>query len=328
MKRLFLISASLMLTYAAIAQSDNALFRFRDGEEPRSVSRLGTAPEFPFLRNKSSANEVYRTIKRHENDNTEAMNNLNGLLMQIGYANGAKDLEASDISMEYIAPGTVGNMGSSGYTYALYRLDGDPEEFKAWKIAANDGNNMGALYLFAKCGNAFFPRTGGRTACIMVPVDVKPDMNQISLPASGSKITTDNKTFVYYSRKRHKKDDQAYPVAGLNEEYPSEPLQVVMTKDMDIRPEIYTVSLNNNRLDVSACENQTLALTANVNVEKTATYTGNYPAKDNTTYLKVSKRHYKMIARKMHNAERKANKVAHRTGQQVVVTRDANKVVE
>lgn len=311
-----------MLTYASFAQmggSGNALFTFTKGEEPREVSQLGTAPEFPFLRNKATAGQVYRTIKLHADDNTETMDNFNGLLMQIGYANGAKDLEEGDISMEHIAVGTVGNMGSRGYVYGLYRLQGDPEEFKAWKIAPNNGNANGPLFFFAKCGNAFYPRKDGRTACIKVPVNVKPDVSQITLPASGSKVTTDNRTFVYYNRKRHKKDDQAFPIAGVNAEYPSEPMQVIMTKDMQIRPETYSVSLNSRTDNVTACADRTLDLTANVNVEKTATYTGNYPTDDRNTYVEVSKRDYKMIARKMRHAERKANKIAKRTGEPVVV---------
>ncbi|MBX2907842.1 MAG: hypothetical protein KF744_17485 [Taibaiella sp.] len=325
MKRILLISASLMLAYGAIAQwgiRDNSVFTFRNGEQPTEVSRLGTAPEFPMLAHKTSANDFYRTIKRHEGDNTEAMNHLNGLLMQIGYANGAKDLEANDVTEAWVAPGTVGNMGSAGYTYGLYRLYGDRSEFKAWKVAANGGANQ-ALYFFAKCGNAFYPQQPAKTACINVPVEVKPDANQVTLPTSGAKITTDNMTFVYYERKRHKKDDQAYPVAGLNEEYPSDPMLITDRKDVTIQPEQYTVSVDPMRTDVTACTNKTLDLTANLNVEKTGTYTGNYPASSHATYKKVSKREYKMIARKKAHAERKADKIAKRTTQDVGVRQPA-----
>ncbi len=146
---------------------------------------------------------------------------------------------------------------------------------------------------------------------------MKPDVSQITLPASGSKVTTDNKTYVYYSRKRHKKSDMAYPVTGLDEQFPSKPKEITERKDITIRPETYTVSLGNTKTDVAACENKTLNLTANVNVEKRSTYTGNYPQADHNTYQKVSKRHYKMIARKMHSGEKKANRVAKKTGQAV-----------
>jgi len=318
MKRLILISASLMLAYASLAQ-DRALFRPAGNETPKEISTLGASPEFPFLRNKNSADEVYRAIKKRANDNTEAMRHMNGLLMQVGYANGAKDLRPGDVTEENLAPGTVGNMGSSGYTYGLYRLQMSGDDLKAWKIAPKGGTNE-PLYFLALCGNAFSPRKDARTACVNVPVEVKPDMDKLSLPVSGSKVTTANKTYIYYTRKHHRKSDDAYPVAGLNEEYPSDPLQVNEKMLRSIRPETYSVSVNNSRNDVTACMNRTLDLTANVNVEKTSTYTGNYP-QNGSTYVRVCKHHYKMISRKMHAAQRKADKIARRTGQHVEVNR-------
>lgn len=315
MKRLFLISASLMLASAAFAQdaSDNSLYKFDNAGTPKTVRTLGSAPEFPFLRNLTSSRQVYNAIKRHEDDNTRAMNKLNDLLMQIGYANGAKDLEASDITEAYVPPGTEGNMGSRGYTYSYTRLSGNAAEFKAWKIAPN-GSNYSPIYLFAKCGNAFYPKSGGKTACLNVPVNVTPDMSQITLPASGSEVATTDKVYVYYVRRHHKERDMAYPVSGINEKYPSQPILINSDKVADVVPETYTVSLNSPNSTVTACPDATLNVTANVNVEKTSTYTGNYPKDDHKVYKKVSKRHYKMIARKMRKAERKAEKIARRTG--------------
>ena len=91
MKRLFLISASLMLASAAFAQSNSgSLYSFDNAGTPKEVSQLGTAPEFPFLRNMTSPHQVYMAIKKHADDNTTSMRKLNNLLMQLGYANGAK----------------------------------------------------------------------------------------------------------------------------------------------------------------------------------------------------------------------------------------------
>lgn len=318
MKRIFFISASILAASAAFAQtdaySDNSLYQFNNTSHPKEVRKLGTAPEFPFLRNMTSSRQVYNAIKKHDRDNTPAMTKLNDLLMQIGYANGAKDLQPSDITEAMVPVGTEGNMGSRGYTYAYYRLAGDPSEFKAWKITPNEGSNASALYIFAKCGNAFYPKNMGRTACISVPVTVTPDVQQVSLNNSGSEVTTTDQVYVYYTRKHHKKDDKAYPVAGINDAYPSDPIKVSAMKNMDVIPETYTVSLSapDNRT-VTACTDETLNLTANVNVEKTSTYTGNYPKDDHKVYKKVSKRHYKQIARKMRKAQRKADKVARRT---------------
>ncbi len=322
MKRLFLISASLILTSAAFAQS-KGLYQFDNAGTPKEITTLGAAPEFPFLRNMTSTHQVYAAIKRHANDHTANMNKLNGLLMQVGYANGAKDLKESDISQSYIQPSTEGNMGSRGYTYSYTRLSGDASEYKAWKIAANDNSNgYGAVYLLAKCGNAFFPKNTKTTACITVPVSLTPDMKQVSLPASGTKVTTSNETYVYYTRKHHKKHDAAYPVAGIGDKYPSKPVRINAATNENIVPETYTVSVSGPQRSVYACNDKTLDLTANINLEKTSTYTGNYPNSnsDNKTYKKVSKRNYKMIARRMRRIERKENKIAHKTGVPVYVS--------
>ena len=320
MKQLIFISASMMLVSASFAQvRDDAFFSFGENGTPKEISKLGAAPEFPFIKNKTSADAVYAAIKKHENDKTETMRHMNSLLMQIGYTNGAKDLEPGDITEEMLAPGTVGNMGSRGYTHRLYRMEMSGDNLKAWKVAPK-GNNSSALYFLASCGNAFTPKKDARAACVNVPVEVKPDMTEITLPASGSKVSSINKTFVYYTRKHHKKGDKAYPVAGINDKYPSDPLLVNEKELKSIRPETYSVSIGNSRNVVTACVNQTLDPTANINVEKTSTYTGNYPL-NGPTYLKVSRHHYMMIARKMRNSKRKADKIAKRTSQHVEVNK-------
>jgi hypothetical protein len=315
MKRLILISASLMLTSAIYAQS-GSLYNFDNTGSPKEVRKLGEAPEFPFLRNLSTPHEVYMAMMKHANDNTTAMRKLNNLLMQQGYANGVRDLQESDITMEYVKPGTEGNMGSRGYVYSYYRLEGNPSEFKAWKIADKNGNTNSSLYLFAKCGNAFAPKMAS-TACIDVPVQVKPDVTQINLPASGSEVTTTNQEFVYYARKHRRKHDATYALNGVSDKYPSKPLKVNSTKDQTVMPENYTVSLSSPQNTISACQDVTLNLTANINVDKSSTYTGNYPKNDNSTYKRVSKHTYKMAARKMRKSERKANRIAKKTGEHV-----------
>ena len=323
MKRILLISASLMLASAAFAQdanSDNSLYKFDNNPSATTVRKLGTAPEFPFLRNKTTPGQVYAAIRKHEGDKTRAMDKLNDLLMQIGYANGAKDLQAADITEAWVKPGTEGNMGSSGYTYKYYRLEGNPAEFKAWKIAANNDNKMGALYLFAKCGNAFFPKSAATTACINVPVNIAPDMTQISLPESGNTVATTDKVYVYYTRKHHRRHDKPNDIPGIADKYTSRPILLSTTKDADVRPETYTVTLSSSGNPVSACADSTLNLTANINVEKTSSYTGNYPDNNHKEYKKVSKREYKMIARRMRRIQRKEDKIARRTGLPVDVT--------
>ena len=210
-------------------------------------------------------------------------------------------------------------MGSRGYTYGYYRLEGNPSEFKAWRIVANkDGNNngYGSVYIMAKCGNAFFPKTNA-TACVNVPVTVTPDMKQITLDNSGSKVTTKQQVYVYYNRKHRRKNENTYP--GISDRYASSPIMVSDTKDMDVVPQTYTVTVSSPQNTVSACADAPLNVMANINVERTSSYTGNYPNSDQKVYKRVSKHEYKVIARKMRRIKRKEAKIARKTGMAVEV---------
>ena len=145
-------------------------------------------------------------------------------------------------------------------------------------------------------------------------------MQQINLSNSGSKVSTKEQVYVYYERKHHRKHDQPYAVAGISDKYPSNPIMISNTKNEDIVPETYNVTLSSPATTVSACPDSTLNLTANINVEKASSYTGNYPNKDHKEYKKVSKREYRMIARRMRRIERKENKIARKTGVPVDVS--------
>ena len=86
-------------------------------------------------------------------------------------------------------------------------------------------------------------------------------------------------------------------------------------------PQTYSVSLNSQQNNtVTACAGTTLDITANVNLERVSSYTGNYPNQDNKTYKKVHKRTYKMIVRRMRRIHRKEDKIARRTGVPVDVS--------
>ncbi len=313
-----------MIAASTFAQSDaNSVYSFDNAGQPKVIRKLGAAPEFPFLRNLSTPAQVYAAIKKQERQNTVASRKLDDLLMQLGYANGIKDLKQSDISADYVKPGTEGNMGSRGYTYNYARLEGGSSEFKAWKIAANkSGNNNAPLYLMAKCGNAFCSKTAKRTACVNLPVNITPDLKQVNLPGSGAVVAEKNETFVYYSRKHHKKREVASNIPGISGKYISGLVKIDAEKDVNVMPQTYTVSLNNqqNKMVTACADSGALNLTAGINVEKSSSYTGNYPNQDNKNYKKVSKHTYKMVSRRMRRIERKENKIARKTGVAVDVS--------
>jgi len=292
--------------------SDNALFNFNNSSSPKEVRTLGEAPEFPFLRHMSSPKQVYATIKRNEEKNTQGIDPLNDLLMSIGFGNNAQDLSASDISMAYIPVGTEGNMGSAGYNYGYYKLAGDSKEFKAWKVTGPSGY----VYLFAKCGNAFYPKAGGmnKTACVTAPVNLTGDNKTMTLTSSSQKVTTTDDVFVYYHRKHHHRHDVANVNPDINDKYPSKPILLRTTNDVEVMPVTYNISVTTPDSMVSVCPDSTLNLTTNINVEKSSEYSGYYPDKDKKQYKEISKRKYKRIARNLRKEERKERKIARLSG--------------
>jgi len=313
MKRLVLMSA-ICSGLSCFAQTDCnpslPLFKF-DGDQSSSVKeihKLGTAPEFPFLRNMSSPRQVADALKRNDDNNTAGISELNDMLMAIGFNNGIKDVDESNITMYRIPPGTEGNMGSAGYSNVYCKLDTDPAGTKSWKISSGNGCYM---YVLAKCGNAFYPKTNTpRTACINVPVNVTGDM---TLNSSGQTATTTDKVYIYYAMRRHHRHGTPHPIAEIPDAYPSRPLLLSTTKDVQMVPETYKLTVNTPDNTVTVCPDSTLTLPATINVEKTSEYSGYYPSAK-TEYKKVSKRVYRRTERKMRRAKRLERRVARITG--------------
>jgi hypothetical protein len=317
MKRLILMSV-IISTTTCMAQTecskDNALFNFEKASTPKEIFTLGTNPEFPFLRNLSTPQQVYASIKRNDKNNTRGMSEFNHLLMAIGFANGAKDLGPSNITTYYIPSGTKGNMGSGDFNAGYYKLSGDASNFKAWKISSATGCYV---YVLNKCGNSFFPKTENNTACILAPVNLTGNMKEVTLNSSGQKVTTTENVYVYYHKMRHKKNAPAYPIAAIADAYPSAPLLLRTEGNVEVVPETYKLSVSTPGDVVRVCPETPLNVTTNINVEKVSAFGGYYPAKAKTQYKEVSKSVYKRCARKMRKAERKENRVAKLTGVQV-----------
>jgi len=316
MKRLFLIPAFLTAIASGFAQTEcsqnNPIFKF-DGNNgsPKEIHSLGSNPEFPFLKNLSSPGQVYSAIKRNNQKNTRGMSKLNGMLMEIGLANGANDLQESSITAATISAGTAGNMGYGGYgsEYSVLFMDA-----KAWKISSGSGSCY--VYIMAKCGNAFFPKNATqRTACIDVPVSLSADTKEVTLEGAPPSTTTE-KVYVYYDR-RHRRRNLAPEFADLNDPKASNPVLVSTTKDIQSVPQSYKLTVNTPENNVQVCPDVPLTVQANINVEKESEYTGYYPAAAKNTYKLVSRRVYRKTARKMRKAERKEERVARMTGMPV-----------
>lgn len=154
--------------------------------------------------------------------------------------------------------------------------------------------------------------------CINTPVHVQG--RQVTVTTSGNKSVANKQVYIYYTRKHHHKGDQQFPVAGINDRYPSEPLLMASGQLVNTVPESYNISLVTPQQNASICPDSTLNLDAEILLNRTQSYTGAYPGTmENKVYKKVTKHQYKVAARKMRKAHRKEVKVARRAGMPVDV---------
>lgn len=318
MKRIILISALFTATLSGYAQS-NALFR-TDNQTgaPKEVYSLGANPEFPYLRNLSTSEQVASAIRRHSSrpDGTE----LNSMLQSIGFANGGKDVTAANVNKEVLPAGTMGNMGDGNYNshYVKLMADGNGGDgIAAWKITSPTGSSM---HILSKCGNGFSaskPATAQTTPCFNVPVTLTGTTKEITVGGNGTTKTTTEGTYIYYKMKR--KGTLAPEFADLREPNASAPLLLSSSKTVESVAQTYRVSLAtpSNQNNVVVCEDKSLDLTADINVEKVGAYSGFYPSSTKNKYKEVSKCVYRKVARKIRKAERKEEKVAKMTGVKV-----------
>jgi len=333
MKRVLLISATIAMAAVSFGQecnTDNSLFKFDNAGTPKVIWKPVAAPEFPFLKNLSSSKQVYSAVMKNAKKSTKSATNFNDLMMAIGFTNGTQDLTASDIMSTTIPAGTTGNMGMGNSTVAYAKLSAKAPGFKAWKISSGTGCYVYIL----KNGDAFYPQSATTTttvtpswmpeqnpqACITTPVALTGDQKEVTVGNSGQTETFTNSNYIYYERRRHKRE-VAHAIPGIASAYPSKPLLISSTKDVEVIPDSFRVTANTPQSTVTACPDVTTDIAANINVEKISSYTGYYPGNtNNKTYKMVSKRDYKIAARKMRKAERKDRKIARRTGVKVNVS--------
>ncbi len=285
-------------------QGSDPFFTFGNGSEPKKIGVLGTNPEFPFLAHLSSSKQVYNAMSRHS-DNSR----LNNIIMSLGYTNGIQDLQASNITAATIPGGTTGNMGAGNMKGGYYKLIGD-NGFKAWKVTGNNGDYV---FFLQACGNEFYPQPGkpGGTACINAPINITAD--PVTITANGRQTQVTDKIYVYYHKRKHRKYTVDYTNSELTDKNASRPLLLSTRIRNILIPETYNVTLSTQTTTEMVCPDSIVNVPASINIEKTSTYTGNYPDRTTNTYKMVSKREYMRADRKMRKAERKEEKVARLT---------------
>lgn len=236
MKQLIMVSYFFTIAIASFAQADcsknHPVYKFEKNGSPKEIQHYGAFPEFPFLRNLSTAQQFVTAIHKHQG---KSMKELNNILMGIGFEHGAKDVKISSVAVASLSPGTIGNMGDAAHNYVYAKLEGDANGVKVWKVTSDNGC---FVYFIAKCGNAFYPQSAvGPAAATNEP---QPS------PEEAQKVVCKDKVYIYYGGIKSKArgwdvyademDVSKCTAAGVNAEVvrTDEPVKEYNTTDINV----------------------------------------------------------------------------------------------
>lgn len=311
MKRLMLFIPVMMAGTLLFAQNDcsknHPIYKIDNTATPKPVYSFGSDPEFPFLRHLSTPGQVVKAMNSSENARMypRQMKELNKLLTEIGFENGAKDVTASSVFSFELPKGTAGNMGNGQFHYMYARIESGNAQ-KAWKIVSGDGCYI--TFLNA-CGNAFYPSGvddqnattyTGKPNCKNVAVNVTSEPKEITLSDADTK--TKKKQYIYYRKgcpciacgSTWNKED-------MNNGLMSEPL-LVKTEDIS-EPLTYKITANGTGT-ATVCKSKNSSVVTDVNidketisVERQSAYLGYQKPTVEKEYIEVSRRDYRRALR-------------------------------
>jgi hypothetical protein len=301
MKKILFLAPLLLGATLLQAQGDcsknHPVYNVDASSAPKKVYTLGSDPEFPFLRNLSSRQQVVNALHSPANRKKYPgkMREMDKMLQEIGFPNGTKDVMAGNVNPITIPAGTTGNMGNGHMNYSYTNLSGRPH--KAWKISSGDCY----ISFLSTCGNAFYDNgaqqttayTGKKPQCDNMAVNINSEPKEITV-SEPSEIVK-KKTYVYFKKGCGCTDcgpswsKEAYENGIL-----SRPLLVKTEKEA--APLTYKVTTNSTGNAV-VCKGKTTEVNADIIVEKQNEYTGYNPDDVKKEYIEVSRREYEQILR-------------------------------
>ena len=132
---------------------DNPVFNLSSSNTPKVLTRLGTNPEFGYLRDMGKDAFLNRLTGQHKNSRRDRQF-LDGVFTSLGYSNGFSDVTADKITSVKIASGTVGNIGAGKNHRTVHaKLNISGKDVEAFRVA---GNNGCAIHFMKTCGNHFY----------------------------------------------------------------------------------------------------------------------------------------------------------------------------
>jgi hypothetical protein len=142
--------------------SNHPLFNIPPGKTPTPITTLGANPQIKCLQNITEKDQFFKAIQSCKNNPIyqKDFEELDNLLKDMGFVHGISDQTFSPANLTYdtIPYGSKGMLGYKknkkiGYEYSILI----PEHFKGvpgWRITSPTGCY---IYIFTKCGNAFYP---------------------------------------------------------------------------------------------------------------------------------------------------------------------------
>lgn len=161
------LAAILTFAFCGTYAQTHAIYTI-PGKDPKTITVLGTDPEFHPLQNLKSKHQVY--VKLKEMGNSKRYKKyINSLFLAMGYS-GVNDpsFTEDDVNKGEIPYGAVGMMGdgSHHYEYCTLNVSGDPY-IPSWRVRAANGND---LHFMSRCGNAFYYPHTARVAAAECPI--------------------------------------------------------------------------------------------------------------------------------------------------------------
>ncbi len=300
MKRLLLSLAVLIPGTMLFAQNDcskkHPVYSIDNSSAPKTINRLGTDPEFPFLEHLTTPRQVLAVLKSPSNRKKHPgkMKEMDNMLMEIGFEHGANDVRLSCITSVTIPSGTTGNMGNGKMNYSYVEMKG--KSHKAWRISAENGCY---ITFFSDCGNAFYAGDNfgaeskkSYTGCKEVPVTISSDPKEITITESPKRHII-KKTYIYYIKEGCGCSD----CTDADKVYDrSKPLLVKKEDVTEQLPQTYKVSTSGTGT-ATICKGKTTEVHADFTVEKESEYLGYSKPDVRKEFIQVSKREYKRTMR-------------------------------
>ena len=132
---------------------DGKVFNLPSGAQPKVLTRLGTNPEFGYVRDLGKDAFFNRLTNRHKVSARDRQF-LDNVTKSLGFSNGFSDVAMENITSVRIPAGTVGNIGAGKTHRTVYaKLDVSGRDVEAFKLT---GPNACALHFMKTCGNHFY----------------------------------------------------------------------------------------------------------------------------------------------------------------------------